>query len=92
MHGVLGGEPELQKTVIAVEAEANVSIRLAPGRTTKAIAAEMERLMREAAPEGADVEIETVATRRRALVRPDDAGDQARRRTRSSARSARGRC
>ena len=58
--------------MIGVEAEANVSIRLVPGQDDKAIAAEMERLMREAAPEGADVEIELLASAPAALVRPDD--------------------
>jgi acetylornithine deacetylase/succinyl-diaminopimelate desuccinylase-like protein len=72
VHGVLGGEPVLQKTVIGVEAEANVSIRLVPGQDDEAIAAEMERLMREAAPEGADVEIELVASAPAALVDPND--------------------
>ena len=72
VHGVLGGEPQLQKTVIGVEAEANVSIRLVPGQDVEAIAAEIERLMREAAPEGADVEIELIASAPAALVRPDD--------------------
>jgi acetylornithine deacetylase/succinyl-diaminopimelate desuccinylase-like protein len=72
VHGVIGGEPLLQKTVIGVAAEANVSIRLVPGQDDKAIAAEMERLMREAAPEGADVEIELIASAPAALVRPDD--------------------
>jgi acetylornithine deacetylase/succinyl-diaminopimelate desuccinylase-like protein len=73
VHGILGGEPVLQKTVIGVEAEANVSIRLVPGQDEKVIAAEMERLMREAAPEGADVEIELIASGPAALVRPDHA-------------------
>ena len=72
VHGLLSGSPQLQKTVIAVEAEANVSIRIAPGQDDKAIAAEMERLMREAAPEGAEVDIETLATAPAALVQPDD--------------------
>ena len=72
VHGLSGGEPHLQKTVIAVEAEANVSIRLVPGQDDQAIAAEMERLMREAAPEGAAVEIELLASAPAALVRPDD--------------------
>ncbi len=72
VHGLLSGSPQLQKTVIAVEAEANVSIRIVPGQDDKAIAAEMERLMREAAPEGAEVEIETLATAPAALVQPDD--------------------
>jgi acetylornithine deacetylase/succinyl-diaminopimelate desuccinylase-like protein len=72
VHGLAAGEPRLQKTVLAVEAEANVSIRLVPGQDDKAIAAEMERLMREAAPEGAEVEIELLASAPAALVRPDD--------------------
>jgi acetylornithine deacetylase/succinyl-diaminopimelate desuccinylase-like protein len=72
VHGVIGGEPKLQKTVIGVEAEANVSIRLVPGQDDKAIAAEMERLMREAAPDGAEVEIELIASAPAALVEPDD--------------------
>ena len=72
VHGLTSGSPVLQKTVIPVEAEANVSIRLVPGQDDKSIAAEMERLMREAAPEGAEVEIEFLASAPAALVRPDD--------------------
>jgi acetylornithine deacetylase/succinyl-diaminopimelate desuccinylase-like protein len=72
VHGVIGGEPKLQKTVIGVEAEANVSIRLVPGQDDTVIAAEMERLMRDAAPEGADVEIDLIASGPAALVQPDD--------------------
>jgi acetylornithine deacetylase/succinyl-diaminopimelate desuccinylase-like protein len=72
VHGLQAGSPELQKTVIAVEAEANVSIRIVPGQDDKAIAAEMERLMREAVPDGAELEIQTLATGPAALVRPDD--------------------
>ena len=33
VHGIEGGSPQLQKTVIPVVAEANFSIRLAPGST-----------------------------------------------------------
>src|SRR5581483_5856210 len=46
------------KTVLPVFAEANLSIRLAPGQTVEAIKPEVERLLREAAPAGADVELE----------------------------------
>jgi acetylornithine deacetylase/succinyl-diaminopimelate desuccinylase-like protein len=72
VHGLAGGEPHLQKTVIPVQAEANVSIRLAPGQDVDAIAAEMERLLREGAPAEADVEVECLAKAPAALVRPDD--------------------
>src|SRR5206468_1547308 len=72
VHGISGGEAHLQKTVLAVVAEANVSIRLVPGQDDEAIAAEMERLMREAAPYGAEVEIECLATAPAAIVQPDE--------------------
>jgi len=72
VHGLDGGSPHLQKTVLPVVAEANVSIRLVPGQDDKAIAAEMERLMREAAPEGAEVEIELLASAPAAVVPPED--------------------
>jgi acetylornithine deacetylase/succinyl-diaminopimelate desuccinylase-like protein len=72
VHGLDSGSPHLQKTVLPVVADANVSIRLVPGQDDKAIAAEMERLMREAAPVGADVEIELMASAPAALVPPDD--------------------
>ena len=57
MHGIQGGSPMLQKTVIAVEAEANVSIRLVAAQDPAVIAAAFERLLREAAPAGAEVEV-----------------------------------
>ena len=44
VHGIAGGSPLLQKTVLPVEAEANVSIRLAPGQDVEEIAAAFERL------------------------------------------------
>jgi acetylornithine deacetylase/succinyl-diaminopimelate desuccinylase-like protein len=72
VHGLASGSPVLQKTVIPVEAEANVSIRLVPGQDDKAIGTEMERLMREAAPDGTDVEIDFLASAPAALVRPDE--------------------
>src|SRR4029078_2560380 len=58
VHGIAGGEPHLTKTVLPVFAEANVSIRLAPGQRVEEIAPVFERLLREAAPEGAEVEVE----------------------------------
>jgi acetylornithine deacetylase/succinyl-diaminopimelate desuccinylase-like protein len=72
VHGLLGGEPELQKTVLPVVAEANVSIRLAPGQDGDEISAEFERLLRAAAPVGAEVEIERLAMAPAALVRPEE--------------------
>jgi acetylornithine deacetylase/succinyl-diaminopimelate desuccinylase-like protein len=57
VHGIAGGSPVLIKTVIPVEAEANMSIRLVGGQDPDVIVAEVKRLLREAAPAGAEVEI-----------------------------------
>lgn len=71
VNGIFGGEPRLQKTVLPVAAEANVSIRLAPGQDPLAIAPVFERLLREAAPEGADVDVDLWSWSEPGLVSPD---------------------
>ena len=71
VHGIVGGSPLLQKTVLPVEAEANVSIRLAPGQDVEEIAAAFERLLRDAAPEGADIAIERWASGRAGFISPE---------------------
>ncbi len=58
VHGLAGGSPDLVKTVLPVEARANVSIRLAPGQSVQAIAAAFEQLLRDAAPAGAELSVE----------------------------------
>ena len=63
----------LQKTVLPVAAEANVSIRLAPGQDADTIAAAFEQLVREHAPEGAELEIERWSSAPPGLVAPDAA-------------------
>ena len=49
-----GGEP---RTVIPSVARAQVSVRLAPGQRAEQIAAELERLLRAAAPDGVELQI-----------------------------------
>ena len=71
VNGVEGGSPRLQKTVLPVEAVANVSIRLAPGQRVEEIAPEVERLLREAAPAGADLQVELSSSSPPGLVPPD---------------------
>ena len=71
VHGIEGGSPQLQKTVIPVVAEANMSIRLAPGQKPDVIAPKVEQLLREAAPEGAELEIDMWASTEPGLVPPD---------------------
>jgi acetylornithine deacetylase/succinyl-diaminopimelate desuccinylase-like protein len=71
VNGVASGSPHLQKTVLPVEAVANVSIRLAPGQKGAEIAPVFERLVREAVPAGTDVEIEIWSSADPGLVSPD---------------------
>ena len=71
VNGITGGSPTLQKTVLPVRAEANVSIRLAPGQQPEPIAAAFERLVRDAAPAGADVQVDLWASSEPGLVPPD---------------------
>src|SRR5207302_5519267 len=71
IHGIDGGSPHLQKTVIPVYAVANVSMRLAPGQRVGEIAPELERLLREATPEGAELAIDRWAASPPGLVPPD---------------------
>ena len=61
IHGVVSGSPVVQKTIVPSVAEANVSLRLAPGQDADAIADVFESLLREGAPEGVDLEITRLA-------------------------------
>jgi acetylornithine deacetylase/succinyl-diaminopimelate desuccinylase-like protein len=71
VNGIEGGSARLQKTVIPVEAQANVSLRLAPGQQAAVVAPVFERLLREAAPAGADVGVDLWTSGEPALVAPD---------------------
>jgi len=73
VNGIEGGSPHLQKTVIPVGAEANLSIRLAAGQKVEEIAPEVERLLRESAPAGADVEVDLWSAAPPGLIPPDSA-------------------
>jgi len=70
VNGVQGGSPQLQKTVLPVRAEANVSIRLAPGQQPEVIAREFERLLHDTVPEGAQLEVSLWSSAEPALVPP----------------------
>jgi acetylornithine deacetylase/succinyl-diaminopimelate desuccinylase-like protein len=71
VNGIQSGSPLLQKTVLPVEAIANVSVRLAPGQQADDIVPVVERLLREAAPEGADLQVELWSSAEPGLVPPD---------------------
>jgi acetylornithine deacetylase/succinyl-diaminopimelate desuccinylase-like protein len=70
VNGLAGGSPYLQKTVLPALAEANLSIRLVAGQDTGEIADAVIRLLRAAAPAGADVEVEVWALAPPGLVEP----------------------
>jgi acetylornithine deacetylase/succinyl-diaminopimelate desuccinylase-like protein len=72
VNGLDSGSPYVQKTVIPAEAAANVSIRLAPRQQVQEIAAAFERLLRAAAPPGAELEIELLSAAPPGVV-PHDA-------------------
>jgi acetylornithine deacetylase/succinyl-diaminopimelate desuccinylase-like protein len=71
VNGIAGGSPVLQKTVLPVSAEANLSIRLAPGQDVEEIAAAVEKLLRDATPEGVEVELTRLSAAPAGLVPPD---------------------
>jgi acetylornithine deacetylase/succinyl-diaminopimelate desuccinylase-like protein len=57
VNGIIGGKPGIRNTTLSVEASAEFSIRLAPGQNVETVGAAAEQLLREAAPEGAELEI-----------------------------------
>jgi acetylornithine deacetylase/succinyl-diaminopimelate desuccinylase-like protein len=71
INGVESGSPHLQKTVLPVQAQANVSIRLAPVQDADEIAAALQRILRDAAPAGAELDVELWSTAPPGLVPPD---------------------
>jgi acetylornithine deacetylase/succinyl-diaminopimelate desuccinylase-like protein len=71
VNGIATGSPILQKTVLPVEAVANVSMRLAPGQQVEEVAPVVERLLRESMPDGAELEVELWSSSPPGLVPPD---------------------
>ena len=71
VNGIETGSPHLEKTVLPVQAVANVSIRLAPGQHVETIAEAFTRMLHEAAPLGADLDVKLLSTARPGIVPPD---------------------
>ena len=57
VNGILGGKPGLKNTTTVTSAQANFTVRLAPGQDVETIRQAVEQLVKEAAPEGAEVDI-----------------------------------
>ena len=71
--GILGGKPGLRNTTLVSRASAGVTIRVAPGQDAQVVAAAAERLLREALPTGATLEVEADLTQPAVLQRDAEA-------------------
>ncbi len=71
VNGIESGSPHLEKTVLPVRAHANVSVRLAPGQDPDTIRAAFERLMGQATPAGAELDLQLLSAARPGIVPPD---------------------
>lgn len=57
VNGIAGGDAGQIRTIIPATANAKFSLRLAPGQSAEKITQNLDRILREAIPEGADVRI-----------------------------------
>ena len=61
-HGVEGGDALQRRTIIPGTASARLSVRVALGQSAAGVAASLERILREAAPPGVEVELDVDAS------------------------------
>jgi acetylornithine deacetylase/succinyl-diaminopimelate desuccinylase-like protein len=71
VNGILGGKPGLRNTTLSVHASGEFTVRLAPGQRVDTIGAAAEKLVRDAAPDGAHVDIKWEGVPA-GLVKPDE--------------------
>jgi acetylornithine deacetylase/succinyl-diaminopimelate desuccinylase-like protein len=57
VNGVIGGASDEPRTIIPATARANLSLRTAPGQRSADVAPVLERLLREAAPAGVELDV-----------------------------------
>ncbi len=70
VHGLAAGDPGLVATAIPGTATATLSVRVAPGQDALQVAAALDRLLADAAPEGAEVTVEDLGTFGAAYIDP----------------------
>jgi acetylornithine deacetylase/succinyl-diaminopimelate desuccinylase-like protein len=70
VNGIIGGKPGLRNTTLSVHAAGEITVRLAPGQSVDTIGNAVEKLMRDAAPEGADLDIKWAGVPA-GLMKPD---------------------
>jgi acetylornithine deacetylase/succinyl-diaminopimelate desuccinylase-like protein len=71
VNGIHSGSPVLEKTVLPVEAIANVSLRLAPGQDPAVIGPAADALLQAAVPAGATLTIDHWSSAAPGVVSPD---------------------
>jgi acetylornithine deacetylase/succinyl-diaminopimelate desuccinylase-like protein len=71
--GIVGGKPGLRNTTLVSQASAGVTIRVAPGQDPAVLADAAERLVRDALPAGATLEIRRELTPAAVLPRDTEA-------------------
>jgi acetylornithine deacetylase/succinyl-diaminopimelate desuccinylase-like protein len=71
VNGILGGKPGVRNTTISARASAELSIRLAPGQDVDTIGDAAERMLRDAVPEGAELEVRSHGVPP-GLIQPDE--------------------
>jgi acetylornithine deacetylase/succinyl-diaminopimelate desuccinylase-like protein len=62
VHGIESGDAAQRRTIIPFTASARFSVRIALGQSGTDVAASLERILREAAPPGAEIELEIDAS------------------------------
>jgi acetylornithine deacetylase/succinyl-diaminopimelate desuccinylase-like protein len=70
VNGIIGGKPGMRNTTLSVHAAGEITIRLAPGQDVNAIGSTAEKMMRDAAPDGAELDIAWAGVPA-GLMRPD---------------------
>jgi len=70
VNGIIGGKPGVRNTTLSVHAAGEITVRLAPGQDVQTIGEAVEKLMRDAAPEGAELDIKWAGVPA-GLMRPD---------------------
>jgi acetylornithine deacetylase/succinyl-diaminopimelate desuccinylase-like protein len=58
INGIAGGDAEDLRTIVPARAKAQLSVRVAPGQSGRDARLTLERLLREGAPAGVDVELD----------------------------------
>ncbi len=71
INGLESGSPHVEKTVLPARADANVSIRLAPGQEVGAIAEAFERILLDARPAGCELDVRLLSSARPGVIASD---------------------